>query len=396
MPPGKKRDRADDEEEEDIALMPPDSSKKIALGLKPTVAIDSSKPRLTRSNSINRGLSDLAINERYTKNSALKKADMKDFSTIAVFSREASENFGRNWKARMSPDTHETATKKSRKGFSVKDIGRLLSRQSKGTYGPNFKEHVQGLLENKTSPHVIAVIEGKQESDSFSLKTQLDGKLIDVKYTRLDYAQGFNSLGAKDNKQSMSIYVREDMTKVYSVSRENIPHNNGEDISALGVNYSTTDGTRYRSLIVHIPNDFVGKKSLNKDTHNSFLNYATNAGKGPSPVVVTSYFGDTNYGSPASDFSSPSMGGHLPDGRTLNPQSSSAKKETHFMQSAALRDGEKRHSVLQPSTLNYVFINPDKNNKEATDHPSVMQYTAHSSVLAGRDFKNGASRLDFL
>ena len=147
---------------------------------------------------------------------------------------------------------------------------------------------------------------------------------------------------------------------------------------------STKDGIRYQSLAVHIPNQFIGSKSKEIDTHRAFQGYAEKQSTKDEPLVVVSYFGDTNFSTPIKRFSSPSMGGHSSTGQTLNPQSSSSKKETHFMQSIPLSDGHKNHSVLQPSTLNYVFINPDSDNREAVDHPSFIQYVAHNSELVGK------------
>lgn len=352
------------------------------------------KPRLKRSNSIGPDGNRLPISDRLTANTGLKKESMKDYSVMAVFSREAYENFAKKWKTKMKADTLSLATAKSRKGVSSTDVKKMLSLQSKTVLGTDFQAQVQALLENKTNPHVIAVIEGKQEMPSLSIKAKVDMKDVDVPYTRVKYVQGRNARGSSDNKQSMSVYVRDDMMKVYSVSEEAITHLK-KKIKAVGINYATEDGTKYRSLLVHIPNEFIGTARTNSSTHKSFVNYAAEQEKSSSPVVVTSYFGDTNYSSPMDKYSSPSMGGYLPDGGALHPQSSGAQKETHFMQSIPLSDGKSKHSVLQPSTLNYVFTNPDDANREAMDHPSVMQYVAHDSELAGRTDNKLLSPLEY-
>lgn len=352
------------------------------------------KPRLKRSNSIGPDGNRLPISDRLTANTGLKKESMKDYSVMAVFSREAYENFAKKWKTKMKADTLSPATAKSRKGVSSTDVKKMLSLQSKTVLDTDFQAQVQALLENKTNPHVIAVIEGKQEMPSLSIKAKVDMKDVDVPYTRVKYVQGRNARGSSDNKQSMSVYVRDDMMKVYSVSEEAITHLK-KKIKAVGINYATEDGTKYRSLLVHIPNEFIGTARTNSSTHQSFVNYAAEQEKSSSPVVVTSYFGDTNYSSPMDKYSSPSMGGYLPDGSALHPQSSGAQKETHFMQSIPLSDGKSKHSVLQPSTLNYVFTNPDDANREAMDHPSVMQYVAHDSELAGRTDNKLLSPLEY-
>ncbi|WP_316821924.1 hypothetical protein [Pedobacter gandavensis] len=341
-------------------------------------------PRLTRSNSIDRQGLPLAISERNTSSTALSRTEMKDFSVIAVFSREAFENFGIKWKDRMNDEPSELATMSSKKEISDEDATKLLSLQSRTDLGTDFQAQVQALLENKTSPHVIAVIEGKEEMSSLSVKTKVGDDLIDVPYTHITYIQGKNTKGSNDNKQSMSVYVRDDMTSVYSFSKEKIIHDGGKEINAVGVNYATSDGLKYRSLVVHIPNEFIKTGVDRSKTHASFQNYARNERDNSSPVIVTSYFGDTNYASEMEPYSSPSMGGHSSNGRTLSPQSSGAQNETHFMQSVPLNEGRLDHSVLQPSALNYVFINPNAASREATDHPSIMQYVAHAGELVGK------------
>lgn len=341
--------------------------------------------RLRRSNSVDRFGKGLSIRDRHTSSTKLKKEDFKDYSVIAVYSREAFESFGKKWKQKMNSDTLERATKKSRLGVDNKEVSKLLNLQSRHLMETDFEKQVQKLIENKTLPHMIAVIEGREEKASLSLSTTIDDKAIDVPYTRLTYHQGTNLKGGKDNKQSMSIYVRDDLKGVYSVSEVKVPHlTKKRSIKALAIDYSTTDDTKYRTLVVHIPNEFIGTKTKEDNTHKSFENYAEKQSKLPSPVIVTSYFGDTNYSSPRNEYSSPSMGGHTSKGGFLNPQSSSAQKETHFMQSVPLSRSHKKHSVQQPSTLNSIFINSDKKIREATDHPSMIQYVAHDQPLKGR------------
>lgn len=389
---GLKRKRPTDwDDEEYIEFLNPSKRQKISEDryisrrkeIRPKVK-PKARPRLKRSNSIDRSGKPLSISDRHTSNTGLKKESMKDYSVISVFSREAYENFGKKWKTQMNTDTLNLATSSSRKGVSEADIKKMLSLQSKSTLGSDFQSHVQSLLENKTMPHVIAVIEGKEEQQSLQLKTEVDNKSLDVNYTKKIYIQGTNAKGNSDNKQSMSVYVRNDMLNVYNVTQEIVTHSNGKQIKTAAVNYETTDNTKYRTLIVHIPNEFIGSKTKEATTHESFQSYANEQNKGENPVIVTSYFGDTNYSSVMEEYSVPSMGGHLPDGETLNPQSSGAKKETHFMQSVPLNDGHSKHSVLQPSTTNYVFTTPDTINREATDHPSMIQYVAHDTPLKGK------------
>jgi hypothetical protein len=367
---GKKRSRNDDDY---LEILPP--AKKKVFRQEPA-------PRLRRSNSIGPDGGLLPISDRFSGNKGLKKEAMKDYSVMAVFSREAFENFSRKFKSKMSTDTVERATKGSRTGVAEADMTKMFSRQSTTIIGTDFQAQVEKLLENKTSPQVITVIEGKEEAQSLSIKTKVGLQEIDVPYTRMTYIQGTNAKGSSDNKQSMSVYVRNDMLKVYGVSEEVITHSPGKRINAVGINYATEDGTRYRSLAVHIPNEFIGSQTKNEKTHQSFIDYAAEQKK--LGIVVTSYFGDTNYASAMTDYSVPSIGGQMADGRTLSPQSSSAQKDTNFMQSIPLTDGGSKHSVLQPSVLNSVFITPDDTNREAVDHPSILQYVAHDSPLSGK------------
>jgi len=389
IPGGMKRLRDGDSGDMGIS---PSSDKKTKL--EEGTTLKKPEPRLRRSNSVDRTGSKLSISDRHTSNTKLKKGDMKDFSVMAVFSREAFENFGKKWKAKMNTETLELATPSSRKGVSDVEMKKILDLQAKTLLGTDFKAQVGALLDNKTSPHVIGVIEGKEELASFSIKAKAEDKEVDVTYTRVGYIQGENAKHHSDYKQSMSLYVRDDMRDVYNISKETVSHG-AKSINSLGVNYATKDGTKYQTLIVHIPNEFIGNKGKEEATHQAFADYAEQQRLKTKPVIVTSYFGDTNYSSSIRDYSSPSMGGHLKDGSTLNPRSSGANKETHFMQSVPLNEGASSHSLLQPSTLNYVFINPDEDNREATDHPSIMQYVALNNELEGRPDKGALKFLDF-
>lgn len=340
-----------------------------------------------RSNSVDRNglqLRNVGRKKARAEDTALAPADMKDFSSIAVYSREAFENFGKTWRTRMNSDSLERATKLSRKGVSPEDISTALGRQSRSDISTGFNDQVQALLENKIIPHVIAVIEGKEEQSSLTLGARLEDKPINLSYTRAGYFQGLSTTGSNDNKQSMSIYVRDDMKNVYSFTKELVAHS--EDvITSVGVNYSTTDGTKYRSLIVHIPNKFIGSTAKELATHQAFEQYAKDAPKVTPGVVVTGYLGDTNFKNPMFKDTVPSMGGHLPNGNTLSPQSSGAKHDTNFMQSIPVGNDQNGHSVLQPATLNSVFLSTDNLNREATDHPSMMHITAHQDEISGRD-----------
>jgi hypothetical protein len=181
--------------------------------------------RLHRSNSVDRFDNPLSILDRNTHSSELAKKDMKDVSVIAVYSWEAFENFGKKWKQKMDTDSRDWATKSSRMGKDPKELTKLLSKQSRQRIGIDFEKQMTKLLENKTIPHVIAVIEGKQEKSKFTISTTIGEEAKSIPYTRVAYVQGTNAKGASDNKQSMSIYVRDDMREVYSISHETVGWN---------------------------------------------------------------------------------------------------------------------------------------------------------------------------
>jgi len=357
-------------------------------GLKPRpIKRSASQERLTRSSSVDRfdAPLDHAKRKRAREEDVkLTTGAMKDFSVIGVFSREAFENFGKAWKAVMSSDALGRPTKASKRSAKPTELSDRLGRLSSSTVTTGFEDQVQALFENRTVPHVIAVIEGKKEQASFSLKTRVEDKPVGLSYTRMTFSQGLNAKGSIDDKQSMSFYVRDDLKSAYSFSEVSVKHGD-EAIRSVAIDYKTKDGKMYRSLVVHIPNQFVGTEAKESTTHQAFEAYAKSAATQKNPVVVTSYLGDTNFQRPYFKDSVPSMAGHLSNGDTLNPRSSGAKKDTHFMQVVTLGEDQSGHGVMQPATSNYVFLKSDDVNREATDHPSMIAITAHASEISGRD-----------
>ncbi|MBV8390835.1 MAG: hypothetical protein JO080_13615 [Mucilaginibacter sp.] len=347
-----------------------------------------SQAKLTRSNSVDRLDKPLEHDKRKRareEDIKLGTGAMKDFSVIGVFSREAFENFGKAWKTVMSSDSLQRPTKVSKMDAKPTEISDRLGRLSSSTITTGFEDQVQALFENRTVPHVIAVIEGKKEQASFSLKTRVEDKPVGLSYTRTTFSQGLNAKGSIDDKQSMSFYVRDDMKAAYSFSEVSVEHGD-EVIRSVAIDYKTQDGNMYRSLVVHIPNQFVGTGAKESTTHQAFEGYAKATAIQKNPVVVTGYLGDTNFQRPYFKDSVPSMGGHLSSGDALNPRGSGAQsKDTHFMQHVPVGEDQGGHSVMQPATLNYLFLKPDDVNREATDHPSMIAITAHGSEISGRD-----------
>lgn len=341
---------------------------------------------LVRSNSSGNLSAKNPNASRHSANPAdnkLTQENTTDVSVIGVFSREASLRFGKEWKNRMLNDSTNHATKLSKDKVNVADRETLLSRQSRMEVSTDFEKQVNTLFDKKMIPHVIVVIEGAQEASTLSLRKNIADDDIGLGYSRTDYIQGSQKGGKNDDRQSMSIYVRDDMKNVYSFTQEEIPREKGGSIKAVGINYKTADGTNYRSLAVHIPNDYAKREPEYIETIKAFKTYADAATlKG---VTVTGYLGDTNYRSPVYDNTVPSLGGRTAEGNTLNPQSSSDKNsDTNFMQHVPLGGSNEKHKVLQPSTLNYIFPVQEGENNTATDHPSMIAYTAHAVELFGR------------
>lgn len=352
------------------------------------LARSGSQRRLVRSSSVDREGGSLRHGARAPAQETaarLGEAEMADFSVVAVYSREAFENFGRAWRARMSANLEERATRSSRQGRAPEEIRAQVGRLSGGAASADVGEQLQKLLENRSVPHVIAVLEGSESASAVSLQARVGDRNVPLGYTRVRFEQGATSGGLKDDKQSATFYVRDDLKSAYAFTPTSVAREGGA-IPAVGVDYRTADGTRYRSLVVHIPNRFAGTKDLEDTTHAAFQHYADEARAQAAPVIITGYQGDTNFRTARGQNTTPSIGGHLPDGSSLRPQASSAQGETHFMQSVPLDGkGPVKHEVLQPATLNYVFPTPDAQNRATTDHPSMVSFTAHTSEIVGRN-----------
>lgn len=317
----------------------------------------------------------------------LAEAKPVDYSVIGVFSRENSKQHGKEWFRKMLPDTDSHATESSKKRVKKAEHDTLLNRQARTEVTTGFGDQVNELFKNKWIPHVIVVLEGKTEDEPISLSTKVKNEDIDLSYTRSDFYQGkINDGSRKEHRRDMTVYIRDDMKGVYTVTLEEIPVGKGVQ-QAFGINYQTEDGTNYRTLVVHMKNEFAGSDDDVETTHQAFEDYAKKALAGDNPVVVTGYIGDTNYNKPKYPNSVASMGGHSLAGETLNPEGSGSVDETNFMQHIPLGEESRKHSVRQPSTLNYVF--PDTN--PSVDHPSIAGYTAHSSSIRGRDSKFNSS-----
>lgn len=347
---------------------------------------DTTRPRsmsqngMVRTNS-RKNLGELRNEDRNmaaVKTATSPKKECKDFCVVAIFSREASENFAKAYRSKMEAGSAQNrvtdSSWKKAGSFASEDA---MNRMHTTVVGTDFQDQLQALLKSKMVPHLIAVIEGKLAPANLSLEFIISGQIIDIHYEKIISIWGKNKNKIPDHKQNFFCYVRADLVSAYTCSELEIGHD-AIKFTALGIDYKTTDGIKYRELIVHVPNDLAKEKAV-VDTVKACEEYAKNEIK--NSVIVTSIVGDTNFKYPISTYTVPSSGG---DGN-VNPQSSGSQSETNFMQAIPLRSDHSEHVVSQPSLLNYVFIDGDNINKEATDHPSIMHYTAHTSEIEGRD-----------
>lgn len=381
----------------------PDSGQKQS-GIKPEKRDD---PDRGRTRTRNDGTKRSASQERKNRSSSLdgrgsklehrgrKRAreddnylaseDIIDVSVIGVYSREAFENYGKKWKKIRESNPAGLTTKKSRIEVDPNVVSERLSLLHTTHVSTGFQDQINALFKDRVIPHVIVVIEGKEEQSSLKIGSRVDDKDIELDYTKKPYVQGRNSLRSIDDKQSMNVYVRNDMELVYTITEEYVKKGN-EKIKCIGLNYQTYDGKEYKkymSLVVHIPNSFIGSPGKDEETHKAFEAYATK--KKEEGIIVTNYLGDTNYQNAMSSNSGPSMGGILPDGKTLIAKGSPAKKDKIFIQSVSLGPGDSEYTILQPAALNIVHLTPDAQNRESTDHPSMNHFTAHKYDIARRN-----------
>ncbi|RPG32277.1 MAG: hypothetical protein CBB72_010975 [Muricauda sp. TMED12] len=324
-----------------------------------------------------------------------------DHSVIGIFSREAYEtSMGVNWRNQMEPNTDRLATKISKKRVDAKDQQGLFDRQNR-TKESAYGDQINALFKNKMIPHVIAVIEGETEEEPITLKTKVKETELSLKYERKEYKKGLKitkrgerQIESAEPRQHLTVYVRDDMTDVYSVSTVEIPRSyKGEKrkMKAVAIDYETTDGKKYRTLVVHIKNDYASGNKQVRQSHEAFKAYARDVAS-KEGRVVTGYIGDTNYDKPFYERSVPSMGGYSSSGEHINPRASANNtRDTNYMQHIPLDDQADEYSVRQPSTLNYVF--PETGS--VTDHPSILGYTAHKKRLKGRNSKVNPSYYDF-
>lgn len=67
----------------------------------------------------------------------------------------------------------------------------------------------------------------------------------------------------------------------------------------------------------------------------------------------------------------------------------------HSIETILLSENHSMHSVLQPSSLNDVFVNTVSVKKEATDYPSLVQYVHYDIQLTGISITRSLNSLNF-
>ncbi len=303
-------------------------------------------------------------------------------SCIAVFSRESSENFARGYGAKILADDHNRVIPSSRSAISDAEVDKKLSLCPTSIVNGGLEDQVQALFLDKTLPHIIAVIEGAEDPGSLiNIAVNFGVGQITLPYEKLPFMQGTNAALRDDNKQSITLYRRIDLAKAYEVGEVTVPHG-AESIKCAGVRYRVGKEI-FETLIVHMPNKFVGSDDLDIATIKSFKNYAMLAALGKPAITVTSFIGDTNFKKQRQENSALGIGGKTSDGGSINPQCSSSSSPTHFMQAISLGFG-KSHVVLKPSQLNNVLL-PAGKKKIAIDHPSFMHRTGHRGRIEDRE-----------
>lgn len=319
------------------------------------------------------------MDERQVLTSGCPSSSWKDYAIVAVFSREASINFGRTWRQQHSASSSNNTipasiiAPSSVGNDSESDMRARVETLQREDVGTDLGLQLTALLDNKTLPHVIVLIEGEAPGGSVTMNKLTSSRAwVRVVYHPIASHQGKDSRGVNDAKQNFHVMVREDMQGVYTAQAETI-----HDMHTMSIKYSTQDGKKYVMWAVHIPSRLYGSAAKNQRVTTSFKDKKKEI---ENSLIATCYFGDTNFNKVVLGGATPTLGGILPSNRALTAQGSSAKTEKNFMQVVGLGDSDS-YAVLRPSALNYIFLDTDANVTMATDHPSFLHYIAHTSRL---------------
>jgi hypothetical protein len=219
-PKNKKRKR--DEYEQPPKQQP---NKKRRLDMR-----SKSQEGRVRSNSRDSLGKRLPINKRHSQIIEPPSDEFnEDHSVIAVYSREASKNFSKKFHKKMEVlENRVTQSSLEESGIEEGELEKYVMRQDYTTVSTRFHLQIKSLLKNKMLPHAIAVIEGKGEKKRIEISREIEGEDITLKYRRVKYFQGKNSRSKDDDKQSIAIYVRNDLLEAYTARQVTVEHPEGE------------------------------------------------------------------------------------------------------------------------------------------------------------------------
>lgn len=272
----------------------------------------------------------------------------RDGFKIAVFSQEASRHFSiKYWESGVG--RYEPHMGGARCSMDQVAQATLISKIGTYTNVSTYDEALVKLFENRETPHVVAVVEGRRNNlpDEFTLKGTRDPANSSEVTTVATYKlytsslQGKNRLNHDDSKQNMHFYIRDDMQ--IAPTEATI----AENFKVGEIHFATGKG-KYSVLVPHIPNDIARYPAKAVELLKAY------AQRVASERTVVGYIGDTNFNKPIQEYSSPSAGGYQESGAYLVPASSGAKKFSYFMQAHTFFDGSNSYRMQRPTLLNHV------------------------------------------
>ncbi|WP_123920870.1 hypothetical protein [Chryseobacterium balustinum] len=290
---------------------------------------------------------------RNVVNGEKKNTDYGDVMIFGFYSREANANFSKRFNHISEKKSYKS--KKVDKNIEIKREGLNLQ--------------LAQLYKNRPLPKVFVIAEG----DYFEKKIEFEGNT----YYLVCSSEGKNVNNVSISVQNLYAYVLEDSRDTFCIKEVVLTPD--KTFKALAIDYEF-DGINYQTLAVHIPNKLVG------EAHSILMKYSEEQYK--KKIIVTSYFGDTNYLKQKQFNSCPSIGGHLNlNGEYDKPHASTAKKFTNFMQSVSLLSSNiPEVKILQPSMLNHIKLIQQESYNEGIDHPSINHYVLHVDFCSHDEF----------
>ncbi|WP_151194474.1 hypothetical protein [Cysteiniphilum sp. JM-1] len=245
--------------------------------------------------------------------------------------------------------------------------------------GKSLEQLIEKELESKVIPNVICVIESDVSVKNLKIKNH--------SYSMVYQIEGKNKKGDTDHKQSMTAYVRNDISKQFKVEVHDI-NQKALNHKCLLVQWQV-DNQKYGHLIVHIPNEYVKTKKLEGDVIDA-INISEYDKLKARSIILTGVSGDTNFSQKLTALENktvPSINGFSHDGKYDACTSSSAANGTAFMQSIPRYD--ERYISMQASTLNrsvtkeFISVGEGKEKEQkqgSKDHISMMVFVGHDKV----------------